>query len=206
MLTVDDLGLPAGPEKFPLLKKGLILVTGPTGLGKSTTLAAMMDYANLSAPRSYHHGGRSDPNLCIAARICLAGNIARLAFILVPLPTPSARGLREDPDILLVGEMRDLETIELALTAAATGHSRFRNASHLQCFQSRRSCHRRFPRQISRNPNSRYAGGIAQGRHRTKSFSSESTNQDALPPWKFWWSTWRSQTSCAKRKRTKSPA
>src|SRR5712671_706511 len=76
VLTADELGLPPVLKKFAMLKKGLVLVTGPTGSGKSTTLAAMMDYANLQ---------------------------------------------RKD-HIILVGEMRDLETIELALTAAATGH------------------------------------------------------------------------------------
>ncbi len=60
VLTCDELGLPPVLKKFPMLKKGLVLVTGPTGSGKSTTLAAMMDYANHPAPRPHHHGRRPD--------------------------------------------------------------------------------------------------------------------------------------------------
>jgi twitching motility protein PilT len=120
VVTVDELGLPPVLKKFPLLKKGLVLVTGPTGSGKSTTLAAMMDYANLHRhdhiitvedPIEFVH--RSQNSLVQHREV---GTHTR-SF------ASALRGaLREDPDILLVGEMRDLETIELALTAAATGH------------------------------------------------------------------------------------
>jgi twitching motility protein PilT len=96
VLTVEDLGLPAVLKRFPMLKKGLILVTGPTGSGKSTTLAAMMDYANLQ--RQDHIITVEDPiEFVHRSQNCLVQH-------------------RE------VGELRDLETIELALTAAATGH------------------------------------------------------------------------------------
>ncbi|MFL6530648.1 MAG: type IV pilus twitching motility protein PilT [Chthoniobacterales bacterium] len=120
VLTVDDLNLPPVLKKFPLLKKGLVLVTGPTGSGKSTTLAAMMDYANLQRhdhiitvedPIEFVH--RSQNSLVQHREV----GVHTRSF------AAALRGaLREDPDILLVGEMRDLETIELALTAAATGH------------------------------------------------------------------------------------
>ena len=120
VLTVDDLGLPSVLKKFPLLKKGLILVTGPTGSGKSTTLAAMMDYANLQ--RHDHIITVEDPiEFVHRSQNCLVQH--REVGVHTRSFANALRGaLREDPDILLVGEMRDLETIELALTAAATGH------------------------------------------------------------------------------------
>src|SRR3982074_576289 len=120
VLTCEELGLPPVLKKFPLLKKGLILVTGPTGSGKSTTLAAMVDHSNLH--RHDHIITVEDPiEFVHRSQNCLVQHRE------VGVPTRSfanaLRGaLREDPDIILVGEMRDLETIELALTAAATGH------------------------------------------------------------------------------------
>ena len=120
VLTVEDLGLPPVLKKFPLLKKGLVLVTGPTGSGKSTTLAAMMDYANLH--RHDHIITVEDPiEFVHRSQNCLVQH--REVGVHTRSFASALRGaLREDPDILLVGEMRDLETIELALTAAATGH------------------------------------------------------------------------------------
>src|SRR6188472_3006480 len=120
VLTVEQLGLPPVLKKFPLLKKGLILVTGPTGSGKSTTLAAMMDYANLQ--RHDHIITVEDPiEFVHRSQNCLVQH--REVGVHTRSFANALRGaLREDPDILLVGELRDLETIELALTAAATGH------------------------------------------------------------------------------------
>jgi len=120
VMTMEDLGLPPVLKRFANLKKGLILVTGPTGSGKSTTLAAMIDHANLHRkdhiitvedPIEFVH--RSQQSLVDQREV----GIHTRSF------ASALRGaLREDPDIILVGEMRDLETIELALTAAATGH------------------------------------------------------------------------------------
>jgi twitching motility protein PilT len=120
VLTVDELGLPPVLRKFSMLKKGLVLVTGPTGSGKSTTLAAMMDYANLQ--RHDHIITVEDPiEFVHRSQNCLVQH--REVGVHTRSFAAALRGaLREDPDILLVGEMRDLETIELALTAAATGH------------------------------------------------------------------------------------
>jgi twitching motility protein PilT len=120
VLTVEDLGLPPVLKKFPMLKKGLVLVTGPTGSGKSTTLAAMMDYANLH--RHDHIITVEDPiEFVHRSQNCLVQH--REVGVHTRSFAAALRGaLREDPDILLVGELRDLETIELALTAAATGH------------------------------------------------------------------------------------
>src|SRR6202140_1812362 len=120
ILTVEDLNLPPVLKKFPMLKKGLVLVTGPTGSGKSTTLAAMVDYANIHRPD--HIITIEDPiEFVHRSQNCLVQH--REVGLHTKSFAAALRGaFREDPDIMLVGEMRDLETIELALTAAATGH------------------------------------------------------------------------------------
>src|SRR4029079_12904821 len=120
ILTVDELGLPPVLKKFPMLKKGLILVTGPTGSGKLTTLAAMVDHANLQ--RKDHIITVEDPlEFVHHSQQCLV-NQREVGMHTKSFAAALRGALREDPDIILVGEMRDLETIELALTAAATGH------------------------------------------------------------------------------------
>jgi len=117
--TLEQLGVPDVVKRFGEMRSGLILVTGPTGSGKSTTLAAILDYINrhyarhiitIEEPIEFVHTNR---NSIITQRE-------------VPIQTPSfadglRAALREDSDIVLVGEMRDLETISLALTAAETG-------------------------------------------------------------------------------------
>ncbi len=120
VLSVEDLGLPPVMKRFANLKKGLVLVTGPTGSGKSTTLAAIIDYANLH--RKDHIITVEDPiEFVHRSQQCLVNH--REVGVHTKSFASALRGaLREDPDIILVGEMRDLETIELALTAAATGH------------------------------------------------------------------------------------
>ncbi|MBI5185826.1 MAG: type IV pilus twitching motility protein PilT [Nitrospinae bacterium] len=120
ILTADDLGLPPVVKKLAMLRKGLVLVTGPTGSGKSTTLAAMMDYANKN--RKEHIITVEDPiEFVHKSQQCLINH--REVGIHTRSFSAALRGaLREDPDIILVGEMRDLETIALALEAASTGH------------------------------------------------------------------------------------
>ncbi len=120
VLTLEQLGLPPVLKRFAMLKKGLVLVTGPTGSGKSTTLAAMVDFANLH--RRDHIITVEDPiEFVHRSQQCLVNH--REVGVHTKSFASALRGaLREDPDIVLVGEMRDLETIELALTAAATGH------------------------------------------------------------------------------------
>src|SRR6186997_1030772 len=120
VLTADELGLPPVLKKFSMLKKGLVLVTGPTGSGKSTTLAAMVDYANLQ--RKDHIITVEDPIEFVHRSQQSLINQREVGIHTKSFASALRGALREDPDIILVGEMRDLETIELALTAAATGH------------------------------------------------------------------------------------
>jgi twitching motility protein PilT len=112
--------LPPVLKKFSMLHKGLVLVTGPTGSGKSTTLAAMVDYANKN--RRDHILTIEDPiEFVHESKGCLVNH--REVGVHTRSFASALRGaLREDPDIVLVGELRDLETIELAITAASTGH------------------------------------------------------------------------------------
>src|SRR5271156_6124618 len=120
VLTLEDLGLPPVIKRFSMLKKGMVLVTGPTGSGKSTTLAAMVDYANLH--RRDHIITVEDPiEFVHRSQQCLVNH--REVGVHTKSFASALRGaLREDPDVVLVGELRDLETIELALVAASTGH------------------------------------------------------------------------------------
>src|SRR5207248_2530018 len=120
IMTVEDLDLPPVLKKFAMLKKGLVLVTGPTGSGKSTTLAAMLDYANLQ--RKDHIITVEDPIEFVHRSQQSLINHREVGVHTKSFASALRGALREDPDIILVGEMRDLETIELALTAAATGH------------------------------------------------------------------------------------
>lgn len=115
-----DAPLPAVLKKFCMLHKGLIVVTGPTGSGKSTTLAAMLDYCNKN--RKDHIITMEDPiEFVHESKNCLV-NHREVGVHTKSFATGLRGALREDPDIILIGEMRDLETIELAITAAATGH------------------------------------------------------------------------------------
>ena len=115
-----DAPLPAVLKKFSMLHRGLVLVTGPTGSGKSTTLAAMVDYSNKN--RKDHVITIEDPiEFVHESKSCLV-NHREVGLHTKSFASALRGALREDPDIVLVGEMRDLETIELALTAASTGH------------------------------------------------------------------------------------
>ncbi len=115
-----DAPLPPVLKKFSMLHKGLVVVTGPTGSGKSTTLAAMVDYANKN--RKDHIITVEDPiEFVHESKGCLV-NHREVGVHTKSFAAALKGALREDPDIVLVGELRDLETIELALTAASTGH------------------------------------------------------------------------------------
>ena len=120
ILSIEELGVPPLLSQLVEKEKGLILMTGPTGSGKSTTLAAMIDHLNdtenkhiitIEDPVEYFHNSKS----CLINQRELGQSTHSFANAL-------KSALREDPDVILVGEMRDLETIQLALTAAETGH------------------------------------------------------------------------------------
>jgi len=120
VLTMDDLGMGQVFRDISLLPRGLVLVTGPTGSGKSTTLAAMIDYINDN--RYDHILTIEDPiEFVHESKRCLV-NQREVHRDTLGFSEALRSALREDPDIILVGEMRDLETIRLALTAAETGH------------------------------------------------------------------------------------
>ena len=118
--SLDDLHAPKVFKDLCMLPRGLVLVTGPTGSGKSTTLAAMIDYCNDQRPD--HVITIEDPiEFVHESRSCLI-NQREVHRDTLAFDSALRSALREDPDIVLVGEMRDLETIRLALTAAETGH------------------------------------------------------------------------------------
>ncbi len=120
VLSMDDLGMGQVFRDVSLLPRGLVLVTGPTGSGKSTTLAAMIDYINDN--RYDHILTIEDPiEFVHESKRCLV-NQREVHRDTLGFSEALRSALREDPDIILVGEMRDLETIRLALTAAETGH------------------------------------------------------------------------------------
>ena len=120
ILTFEEIGLPNHLKEICALPRGLVLVTGPTGSGKSTSLATMIDWVNteldhhiitIEDPIEYYHTHKR--------------SIVTQREVGVDVPTFSEalrRALRQDPDVILVGEMRDLETIEAAVSAAETGH------------------------------------------------------------------------------------
>ena len=117
---LEDLGVPPTVGNFAMLPRGFVLVTGPTGSGKSTTLAAVVDLANRS--RRDHIMTCEDPiEFLHEHKSCLV-NQREVGEDTWSFKNALKHVLRQDPDIILVGEMRDLETIEIALTAAETGH------------------------------------------------------------------------------------
>jgi twitching motility protein PilT len=120
MYGLREIGLPDKIRELLYRPRGLILVTGPTGSGKSTTLASMVNYINenreghiitVEDPIEYYHSHKR----CIVTQREIGVDVGNFAEAI-------KRALRQDPDIILVGEMRDLETIEAAITAAETGH------------------------------------------------------------------------------------
>ncbi|WP_461516939.1 type IV pilus twitching motility protein PilT [Porticoccus sp.] len=120
VLTLEDLGFGQVFRNLSMLPRGLVLVTGPTGSGKSTTLAGMVDYVNEN--RYQHILTIEDPiEFVHESKKCLV-NQREVHRDTHGFSEALRSALREDPDIILVGEMRDLETIRLALTAAETGH------------------------------------------------------------------------------------
>jgi len=120
LLGLDSIGVPASVREMLDLPRGLVLVTGPTGSGKTTTLASMLNHINETSSR--HIITIEDP---IEYYIDHRNGIVNQREVGVDVPSFAEglrRALRQDPDVILVGEMRDLETMETAVTAAETGH------------------------------------------------------------------------------------
>src|SRR5208337_1738560 len=120
IMTAEELELPAAVRQFCQMPKGLVLVTGPTGSGKSTTLSAMIDLINrtrkdhiitIEDPIEFVHENKQ----CLINQREVHGHTESFTRAL-------RAALREDPDIVLVGEMRDLETTHIAIETAETGH------------------------------------------------------------------------------------
>lgn len=120
VLTMEDLGMGDVFKRVSDFKRGVVLVTGPTGSGKSTTLAAMIDYINES--RKEHILTIEDPIEFVHESKKSLINQREVHRDTLGFEPALRSALREDPDVILVGELRDLETIRLALTAAETGH------------------------------------------------------------------------------------
>jgi twitching motility protein PilT len=118
--SLDELGLPRSVESFAHLTRGLVLVTGPTGSGKSTTLAALLDVANQT--RSAHIVTIEDPIEYLHSHSRSVVNQREVGSDTSDFAIALKHVLRQDPDIILVGELRDLETTSVAVTAAETGH------------------------------------------------------------------------------------
>lgn len=118
--TIDQLGLPQVCKKIAMLPRGLVLVTGPTGSGKSTSLAAMIDHINTY--RKVHVLTIEDPIEYVHPDKASIINQRELATDTRSFSDALRHVMRQNPDVILVGEMRDLETIQLAITAAETGH------------------------------------------------------------------------------------
>src|SRR5262249_527684 len=118
--TCEELGLSETIQQLALLPRGLVLVTGPTGCGKSTTLAALINLLNQQ--QEAHIIAIDDPIEFLHPHICGTINQRELGSDTYSFPRALKAMLREDPNVILVGEMRDLETIAAALTLAETGH------------------------------------------------------------------------------------
>jgi twitching motility protein PilT len=118
--SLEKLGIPPAVSAFAALPRGMVLVTGPTGSGKSTTLAALVDLANRT--RRDHIMTVEDPIEFLHRHKSCMVNQREVGEDTLSFGNALKHVLRQDPDIILVGEMRDLETISVALTAAETGH------------------------------------------------------------------------------------
>ena len=145
ILGFRELGLPPAVEGLCSKPRGLVLVTGPTGSGKSTTLAAMIDKVNREKP--VHILTIEDPVEYLHTHKKAMVNQRELHADTLSFPAALRSVLREDPDVVLIGEMRDLETIESALRIAETGHLTFATPvsyTHLTLPTTRQRCRSRW--------------------------------------------------------------
>ena len=141
--TIDELGLPPVLKTIAAEERGLVLVTGTTGSGKSTTLAAMIDHINTT--RTSHIMTIEDPIEYLHRDNRSIINQREVGVDTQSFAHALRSALRQDPDVILVGEMRDLETIETALLAAETGHLVLLDAAHARRDRDDQPHHRRLP-------------------------------------------------------------
>jgi twitching motility protein PilT len=182
ILSAEDLALPPVLTRAAMLRKGLVLVTGPTGSGKSTTLAAMVDYANRH--RKDHILTVEDPiEFVHQSKNCIV-NHREVGLHTVTFGSALRGALREDPDIILVGEMRDLETIALAVEAAATGHLVFGTLHTENAAKTVDRIIEVFP--ASEQPQIRNTLSTALRVIVAQNLFSGSIKRGAVRPWKFW--------------------
>ena len=167
--TMLELGLPPVMDEFVRRHQGLILVTGPTGSGKSTTLAAMIH--QISIDRACHIITIEDPIEYVHPHMRSAVDQREVGSDTASFADALRAVLREDPDVLLVGEMRDLDSIRFALTIAETGHLVFATLHTNDTGAGARPDHRRLPRRAA-GSGTGAAGGRAQ-RHRLPAADSE---------------------------------
>jgi twitching motility protein PilT len=120
LMSMEDLGIPTIFKEMVMRPRGLVLVTGPTGSGKSTSLAAMVDFINETV--DHHIITIEDPIEFFHNHKKSTINQREVGVDVTSFAEAIRRALRQDPDVILVGELRDLETIEAAITAAETGH------------------------------------------------------------------------------------
>lgn len=132
--TIDELGFPPVLKEVALLPRGIVLVTGPTGCGKSTTLAAMIDYINEQRP--VHIVTIEDPVEFIQEPKMASVTQREIGIDTHSFAEALRHVMRQNPDVILVGELRDLETIQLAITAGETGHLVFSTLHTLDAAQT----------------------------------------------------------------------
>jgi twitching motility protein PilT len=134
IITVDEIGVSDAVKALTRLRNGLVLVTGPAGCGKSTTLAALVHLVNFE--RGEHIITIEDPIEFVHKNIQSQVNQRQVGIHTRSFAAALRASLREDPDVILVGEMRDLETISMAITAAETGHLVFSTLHTLSAYKT----------------------------------------------------------------------
>ena len=177
LMDFSELGTPPVLKDLCMRPRGLILVTGPTGSGKTTTLAAMIDYLNQNV--DHHIITIEDPIEFYHPHKKSTINQRELGVDVPSFAEAIRRALRQDPDVILVGEMRDLETIEAAITAAETGHIVFGTLHTTGAQGNGQPNHRR----VSDEPAGADSHPVVGGDHR-RPFAAASSQDRRRPGWR----------------------